>query len=84
MSFVYECIQCGREDHAEPDLPRAKDELCYRCYVQGIRFTFRGARGGRDSFHSDTISEVQKEIVDGAAAQGRTVRPKNKVNGAFM
>lgn len=84
MSLVYDCSECGRPDSADVDLPRARDELCYRCYVKGIRFAFRGAQGGRESFHEDTIAETQRKIVQGAAEQGRTVRPKNKVNGAFM
>lgn len=63
---------------------QCRDELCYKHYVKGIRFSFRGARGGRESFHDETIGEAQRKIVASAAEQGREVRPKTKTNGAFM
>lgn len=80
-TFTYDCIECGKTDSAEIDSKRGQAEVCYGCYVKGISFSFRGVRGGRESFHEDTTRSVVKETVDAAAAQGRTVRPKSKVGG---
>jgi hypothetical protein len=80
----FDCAECGDPASAAVNSPQARAELCYRHYVRGIRFTFRGPAGGRQSFKDDTIAGLQREIIQGAAEQGREVRPKNKVNGAFI
>ena len=77
-SFSFECEECGRHTTVGADEAR-RGEVCFKCHIQGVSFGFRGAKGGRESFHSDTIREVQDETVKSAAAQGREVRPKNKV-----
>lgn len=83
-TFHFNCVECGKPDSADADSARAAEELCFKHHIKGIGFAFRGATGGRESFHSQTIAEVQRETIEGARAQGREVRPKNKVNGAFM
>lgn len=35
---------------------------CYRCHLRGLSFTFRGAYANRESFHDETIAEVQRDI----------------------
>jgi hypothetical protein len=82
-SFHFNCCQCGRADSADPNTPRGRDELCFRCHIGGISFAFRGPTGGRESFHSETLASVTNETVAAARAQGREVRPKTKINGAF-
>lgn len=77
----FDCSECGRPDSADPTTPRGREELCFRCHVKGISFKFVGPTGGRESFHSQTISEVANETVAAARAQGREVRPKTKVGG---
>lgn len=80
-TFQFDCAECGEPSEADVNSPRGRDELCYKHYVKGIRFAFRGVQGGRESFHDDTMRSVQNEIVSSAAAQGREVRPKTKVGG---
>jgi hypothetical protein len=77
-SFSFDCEECGKATTAGADDMR-RGELCYRCHLGGLSFGFRGAKGGRESFHSETIKEVQDATVKGAAEQGREVRPKSKV-----
>ena len=77
-SFSFECEECGRPTTVEADDAR-RGEICFKCHIGGLSFAFRGPQGGKESFHSDTIKEVQDETVRSAAAQGRTVRPKTKV-----
>lgn len=77
-SFSFECEECGKPTTANADDMR-RGELCYRCHIGGLSFAIRGPQGGRESFHNQTIKEVQDETVSGAAAQGREVRPKTKV-----
>lgn len=83
-TFTFECVECGKTASAEPGSPQAAEELCYGHYVKGISFSFRGATGGRESFHNETIADVQRETLSAAAESGREVRPKSKINGAFI
>ena len=83
-TFQYDCVECGEPTEADVNSPRGREELCYKHYVKGISFAFRGPQGGKESFHNDTIRSVVDDTVSAAKAQGREVRPKNKVNGAFM
>lgn len=83
-TFNFDCAECGEPSDADVNSPRGREELCYKHYVKGIKFTFRGTQGGRESFHNDTIASTVAGIEAGAAESGRKVRPKNKVNGAFM
>ena len=83
-TFSFSCVECGRPDTAEPNTPRAREELCYRDYVKGIRFSFRGVDGGRESFHERTYSDVHRDAQEYSAETGREVRVKSKVNGAFL
>lgn len=80
-TFEFDCAECGEPSEADVNSPRGRDELCYKHYVKGIRFSFRGPQGGKESFHNDTIRSVQEDIVSSAAAQGREVRPKTTVGG---
>jgi hypothetical protein len=79
----FECDECGEPTEADIKSARSREQLCYKHYVKGIKFALRGPQGGRESFHNDTIASVTREAVDAARAQGREIRPKNKVNGAF-
>ena len=81
-SFEYECEECGRIESVQAGEVRNRGLVCFKCHVRGLSFSFRGAQGGRESFHDETIREVQDSIVKGAAEQGREVRPKTKVNYA--
>ena len=83
-NFRYACVQCNREDSAEPSLPRAQEELCYRCYVKGIGFSFRGVDGGRESFHNRTANDIHREAQQYTKETGREARPKSKINSAFI
>lgn len=80
-TFQFDCVECGEPSEADVNSPRGRDELCYKHYVKGIRFAFRGPTGGRESFHNETIPGVIRESVSAAEAQGRKVRPKTKVGG---
>jgi hypothetical protein len=79
----FECSECARYDSADPNTPRGREQLCFRCHIQGVSFKFVGPTGGRESFHNETISQVTDDAVRSAREQGREIRPKNKVNGAF-
>lgn len=81
-TFEYECEECGRLESVQADEVRSRGLVCFKCHLGGLSFSFRGAQGGKDSFHNDTIKEVQNGIVSAAASQGREVRPKTKVNYA--
>lgn len=83
-TFHFNCAECDQPTSAATDSPQARDELCYKHYVAGISFGFRGVGGGQESFHNDTYAEYHKEALEGAAEQGREVRVKNKVNGSFL
>lgn len=82
-TFTFECVECGKTDSAEPNSPRAREELCYKHYVKGIRFTFRGVDGGRESFHNRTVEDIHRDAKSYEAETGRKVRVKSQVNGAF-
>lgn len=81
--FHFHCVECGKPDSADADSARAREELCFKHHIQGISFKFVGPTGGKESFHSETTASVTDEAVRAARAQGREIRPKNKVNGAF-
>jgi hypothetical protein len=81
-TFEYECEECGRVETVQPGDVRSRGLVCFKCHLGGLSFSFRGPQGGKDSFHNDTIKSVQDGIVSSAAAQGREVRPKTKVNYA--
>jgi hypothetical protein len=49
-----ECDQCGRWT------PR--QGTCFACHLQGLSFHYRGAYKTRESFHNETIPEVQRQI----------------------
>ena len=81
-TFEYECEECGRVESVQADDVRSRGLVCFKCHISGLSFSFRGAQGGKESFHNETIREVQDDIVSSAAAQGREVRPKTSVNYA--
>ena len=77
-SFSFECEECGKPFRVDPS-EASRGEICFKCHIQGIGWSVKGARGTSQSFHDETIKEVQDETVQGAAAQGREVRPKTNV-----
>jgi hypothetical protein len=53
---------------------QSSGDHCFRCKVKSIGFSFVGGGGyGRQAFHDRTTREVEREIVDGAKAQGREI-----------
>lgn len=82
--FTFECVECGKPDSAEPNTPRAQEELCYKHYVKGISFALRGVDGGRESFHNRTAADIHRDAATYEKETGRKVRQKSKINGAFL
>lgn len=59
--------QCGRT-FSDAD---SHGDTCFKCKIQGIRFTFRGATGStRKSFHDTTIKEAIAESDRNIKAAG--------------
>lgn len=72
MTKVIEC-PCGVTEEVDDDVLRTE---CFKHHVQGVTFNWVGGGGyGRESFHESTIAEQQREIVEGAAANGVEVEP---------
>jgi hypothetical protein len=46
------------------------DGECFRCHVQGIGFTFRGAHLGRKGWNEGTVMGEQRELYADAKAAG--------------
>ena len=65
---------CGKVETVDADSLRSE---CFKHHVQGgISFNFvGGGTYGRSSWNDQTLGEAQREIVDGAAANGVEVEP---------
>lgn len=70
------CVDCGNEITKDLSSAVRRGGTCFRCHVAGIKWGFRGAGGGRDSFHNETIRELQDEVKRGAAEDGVKIEPK--------
>lgn len=51
------CAHCDRELVTENDKNRG---ICFKHHVQGIKFGFRGASIGQNSWNDTTIRETQR------------------------
>jgi len=64
------CCACGALI-ADADENSLRHGECFKCRIQGIRFTFVGGGGyGRETFHNGTTAEFDRSIRDGAKANG--------------
>lgn len=50
------CSKCGVELVTDTDLRR---NICFKCHLKGITFSFVGAQYGKSNWNTSTIKETQ-------------------------
>jgi hypothetical protein len=66
----FKCERC-ESTWIEDSLPR-RGEICFACHLKSIRIGFTH---GKAEFSGPTIGERQRQTIESAAKEGRTIEP---------